>query len=170
MIKKWNQFNESKAEKPGQNVPGSVKITISDEEVNSFSDEPALSKLIYDDKVSLLGNEVWYLENDDQTKAILDQYLEVPGKNELEEITENTSSDDIVFSGVIDKLAKYHLQRRYYNYMGGDYQWSTSTNDDARVLNIVYDKPEAEIKQMIESRIKEMCEEKGWRNFSDIRN
>ena len=89
MIKKWNQFNESMAEKPGPNVPGSVKITISDEEVNSFSDEPALSKLIYDDKASLLGNEVWYLENDDQTKAILDQYLEVPGKNELEEITES---------------------------------------------------------------------------------
>ena len=89
MIKKWNQFNESKAEKPGSNVPGSVKITISDEEVNSFSDEPALSKLIYDDKVSLLGNDVWYLENDDQTKAILDQYLEVAGKNELEEITES---------------------------------------------------------------------------------
>lgn len=93
MIKKWNQFNESMAEKPGANVPGSVKITISDEEVNSFSDEPALSKLIYDDKVSLLGNEVWYLENDDQTKAILDQYLEVPGKNELEEITENLAAD-----------------------------------------------------------------------------
>jgi len=92
MIKKWNQFNESKAEKPGSNVPGSVKITISDEEVNSFSDEPALSKLIYDDKVSLLGNEVWYLENDEQTKAILDQYLEVAGENELEEITESIHS------------------------------------------------------------------------------
>ena len=92
MIKKWNQFNESKAEKPGSNVPGSVKITISDEEVNSFSDEPALSKLIYDDKVSLLGNEVWYLENDQQTKAILDQYLEVAGENELEEITESIHS------------------------------------------------------------------------------
>ena len=100
MIKKWNQFNESKAEKPGPNVPGSVKITISDEEVNSFSDEPALSKLIYDDKVSLLGNEVWYLENDEQTKAILDQYLEVAGKNELEEITEST--DDI--ESKVDKI------------------------------------------------------------------
>lgn len=93
MIKKWNQFNESKSEKPGKNVSGSVKITISDEEVNSFSDEPALSKLIYDDKVSLLGNEVWYLENDEQTKAILDQYLEVPGKNELEEITEKLAAE-----------------------------------------------------------------------------
>ena len=100
MIKKWNQFNESKAEKPGSNVPGSVKITISDEEVNSFSDEPALSKLIYDDKVSLLGNEVWYLENDEQTKAILDQYLEVAGENELEEITEST--DDI--ESKVDKI------------------------------------------------------------------
>lgn len=100
MIKKWNQFNESKAEKPGSNVPGSVKITISDEEVNSFSDEPSLSKLIYDDKVSLLGNEVWYLENDEQTKAILDQYLEVAGENELEEITEST--DDI--ESKVDKI------------------------------------------------------------------
>lgn len=94
------RFNESKAEKPGPNVSGSVKITISDEEVNSFSDEPALSKLIYDDKVSLLGNEVWYLENDEQTKAILDQYLEVAGKNELEEITEST--DDL--ESKVDKI------------------------------------------------------------------
>ena len=89
MIKKWNQFNESMAEKPGPNVPGSVKITMSAEEASSFSDEPVLSKLIYDDKISLLGNDIWYLESDAQTKGILDTYLEMSGENRLEEVTES---------------------------------------------------------------------------------
>lgn len=93
MIKRWRQFNESMAEKPGPNVPGSVKITMSAEEASSFSDEPALSKLIYDDKISLLGNDIWYLESDAQTKGILDTYLEMSGENKLEEVTEGISSD-----------------------------------------------------------------------------
>ena len=94
MIKKWNQFNESMAEKPGPNVPGSVSITISDDELNSFSDNSVLSKLIYDDKVSLIGNNVWYLEGDMTTKGVMDQYLEIPGEVELEKFTENNSDDN----------------------------------------------------------------------------
>lgn len=75
MIKKWNQFNESKAEKPGENVPGSAKISLSDEDVNAFTDNPSLQKLISDDKVALIGNEVWYWEDDMATKGVMDQYL-----------------------------------------------------------------------------------------------
>ena len=103
MIKKWNQFNESKAEKPGENVPGSVKINLSDEDVNAFTDNPSLQKLISDDKVALLGNEVWYWEDDMATKGVMDQYLEIPGKNDLEEITES-----------INQSAKEDLKRQFY--------------------------------------------------------
>ena len=90
MIKKWNQFNESKAEKPGENVPGSVKINLSDEDVNAFTDNPSLQKLISDDKVALLGNEAWYWEDDMDTKGVMDQYLEIPGTVEEEPISENS--------------------------------------------------------------------------------
>lgn len=88
MIKKWSQFNESKAEKPGESIPGSAKINLSDEDVNSFTDNQSLQKLISDDKVALLGNEAWYWEDDMETKGILDQYLEIPGTVEEEPISE----------------------------------------------------------------------------------
>jgi hypothetical protein len=90
MIKKWNQFNESKAEKPGENVTGSAKINLSDEDVNAFTDNPSLQKLISDDKVALLGNEAWYWEDDMDTKGVMDQYLEIPGTVEEEPISENS--------------------------------------------------------------------------------
>lgn len=92
MIKKWSQFNESKAEKPGESIPGSAKINLSDEDVNSFTDNQSLQKLISDDKVALLGNEAWYWEDDMETKGILDQYLEIPGTVEEEPISENLAS------------------------------------------------------------------------------
>ena len=90
MIKKWNQFNESKAEKPGENVTGSAKINLSDEDVNAFTDNPSLQKLISDDKVALLGNVAWYWEDDMGTKGVMDQYLEIPGTVEEEPISENS--------------------------------------------------------------------------------
>ena len=92
MIKKWSQFNESKAEKPGESIPGSAKINLSDEDVNSFTDNQSLQKLISDDKVALLGNEAWYWEDDMETKGILDQYFEIPGTVEEEPISENLAS------------------------------------------------------------------------------
>jgi len=88
MIKKWNQFNESKSEKPGENVPGSAKINLSDEDVNAFTDNTSLQKLISDDKVALIGDEVWYWEDDMTTKGVMDQYLEIPGTVEEEPTNE----------------------------------------------------------------------------------
>ena len=88
MIKKWNQFNESKAQKPGKNIPGSVKVNITEEEVNYFTEENALEKLVMDDKVALIGREVWYWEGDEETRSILDQYLEIPSEVELESTNE----------------------------------------------------------------------------------
>ena len=89
MIKKWSQFNESKAEKPGENIPGSVKVNLTDEDVNAFTDNTSLQKLISDDKVALLDGVVWYWEDDMETKGIMDQYLEIPGVVEEEPISEN---------------------------------------------------------------------------------
>lgn len=75
MIKKWKQFNENKSEKPGSNIKGSTKMNLSDEDFNEFNDNISLKKLVSDDKVALIGNEVWYWENDKDTKDILNQYF-----------------------------------------------------------------------------------------------
>ena len=81
MIKRYLDFiNESQA--PGQSVAGSKKISISEDEMRLFSTEPRLKKLIMDNKISLLDKEVWYNEEDLDTKVTLDTYLEMPGKAE----------------------------------------------------------------------------------------
>jgi hypothetical protein len=77
MIKNWKSFNESKSGKPGANIPGSKKLSITSEEVGLFADEPALQKLLFDYKVSLFDDSVWYWEDDQETLDILDQYLEI---------------------------------------------------------------------------------------------
>lgn len=66
-------FEDFKNVKP--DVDGSKKIKISEEDVNLFNDEPVLQKLISDDKVSLMGKEVYY--KDEETKKILDEYFEI---------------------------------------------------------------------------------------------
>ena len=71
MIKKYADFtNESKT----------IKLT--PEEVSLFTSEPLLQTLISDKKVKLYKDEVQYDELDIQTKEVLDQYLELPGKVE----------------------------------------------------------------------------------------
>lgn len=78
MIKKFVDFiKESNI--PGPNTHGS-KISLQENEVKLFTDEPVLQKLIADEKVALFNDELWYSENDEATKEILDQYLEIPGK------------------------------------------------------------------------------------------
>lgn len=77
-MKHLRKFNEN-SNRPGPNT-GSKSITISQDEVDSFSTESSLQKLIADEKVSVIGDKVYY--NDDETKSILDEYLEVAGKVE----------------------------------------------------------------------------------------
>jgi len=83
MIKRYNQFvNESK-EVPGPGTHGSVRISLSDEEVDMFASEPSLEKLISNNKVALLAPELWYMEDDMETINVLKNYFEV-----------NTDSED----------------------------------------------------------------------------
>ena len=73
MIKKYADFIKESHSK-------TVKLT--PEEVSLFTSEPLLQKLIADKKVSLFDNKVKFDESDIQTKEVLDQYLELPGKIE----------------------------------------------------------------------------------------
>lgn len=54
-------------------------VHISEDEMNLFSDESVLQKLITDKKITLKNGEVLFDENDEETRDILDQYLEMPG-------------------------------------------------------------------------------------------
>lgn len=97
MIKKWNNFiNESNHNK---------SISLSENEMNLFSTEPALEELIASRKVTLKNGQVLYDENDSETRDLLDQYLEIPGK--LEEKKFNESVNPISnrdFRGEISKI------------------------------------------------------------------
>lgn len=76
MIKRYSQFIIEN-QRPGSNVEGSMKIDITGEQIDLFSTEPQLQKLIEDEKVSILDGEVWYKEGDKETLEVLDQYLQI---------------------------------------------------------------------------------------------
>ena len=57
-------------------------VHISDDEMNLFSQESALQELITNQKITLKNREVLFDENDEETRDLLDQYLEMPGKVE----------------------------------------------------------------------------------------
>ncbi len=101
MIKKFVDFiNES----------SSKTIKLSQEEVNLFNQETLLQKLISDKKVRLFDDKIEFDESDVQTKEVLDQYLELPGK--VEERLKNYKlfvegfKDDDEFKQGIQELKK----------------------------------------------------------------
>jgi hypothetical protein len=73
MIKKYEDFIKESHSKT---------VKLNSEDVSLFTSEPLLQKLVADKKVSLFDDEVKYDESDIQTKEVLDQYLELPGKVE----------------------------------------------------------------------------------------
>ena len=74
MIKKFNEFiNESL--RPNEGQKGSVSFIIDDDEVNFFQTEGSLRNLITNEKISLVGNTVWYYKDDKQTDKILKSYF-----------------------------------------------------------------------------------------------
>lgn len=70
-VKRYNEFIKESHSK---------SIHVSEDEMNLFSSESSLQKLITDRKITLKNGEVLFDENDMETKEILDQYLEMPGK------------------------------------------------------------------------------------------
>ena len=76
MIKRFNQFvNESLNETPGPNTPGCDKMDLTEEDMDMFTSEPVLNKLIEDLKVALFDTEVWYFKDDTDTFDKLSTYL-----------------------------------------------------------------------------------------------
>lgn len=77
------------------------RVSVSEDEMNLFSSESALQKLITDRKITLKNGEVLFDESDQETKEILDQYLEMPGK--IDESV-NTESYEEVSKALLDNF------------------------------------------------------------------
>jgi hypothetical protein len=76
MIKRFNEFlKESYRPNEGQN--GSVSLTLSDEDLELFQTEGSLRTLITNEKISLVGKELWYHEDDEQTIETLSNYFKL---------------------------------------------------------------------------------------------
>ena len=63
--------------KPDRDSKKSKKIKLSEEEMDLFSDESSLIKLITQNKISLYNNEVWYSKDDKETEKILGIYFKI---------------------------------------------------------------------------------------------
>jgi len=63
--------------KPGPEEDGSVRIEITPDEKKLFGTESLLIKLVSTDKIALYQNEVWYDENDEATKKVLDIFFDI---------------------------------------------------------------------------------------------
>lgn len=116
MIKKYLEFlNESSV--PGPSETGSAKIDLSEEEIEWFSTEPALQKLIVDNKVSLLPPELWYTSNDRNTINSLENFFpnvkfETEDEEDYEEdkgvgLAEDEENESVVNEGNSDELVDF---------------------------------------------------------------
>lgn len=90
MIKRYLQFIKESIVGPGET--GSAKIDITDDEVEWFSSEPALQRLMgsknpADCKISLLPPEVWYKVGDQDTINTLKGFF--PDRFNVGEESEN---------------------------------------------------------------------------------
>ena len=89
MIKKYNQFVKENIELSNS----SARIYIDSDEVEMFTTEPALQKLVSDRKVSLLPPELWFESEDKSTIDILKEYFpDVDFEDDFED--EHYSGDD----------------------------------------------------------------------------
>jgi hypothetical protein len=76
MIKKFNEFLKE-SYRPNEGQDGSVSLTLSDVDVELFQTEGSLRTLITDEKISLVGNDLWYHEDDKQTIDTLSNYFSI---------------------------------------------------------------------------------------------
>lgn len=76
MIKRFNDFLKE-SYRPNEGQDGSVSLTLSDEDLELFQTEGSLRTLITDEKISLVGKELWYHEDDEQTIDTLSNYFKL---------------------------------------------------------------------------------------------
>ena len=88
MIKKYNQFVKENIELSNS----SARIYLDSDEVDYFTTDPVLQKLVADRKVSLLPPELWFEAEDKNTIDILKDYF--PDAEFNTEYVDNDEDDD----------------------------------------------------------------------------
>jgi hypothetical protein len=76
MIKKFNEFLKE-SYRPNEGQDGSISLTLGDEDLELFQTEGSLRTLITDEKISLVGKELWYHEDDEKTIDTLSNYFKL---------------------------------------------------------------------------------------------
>lgn len=76
MIKRFNDFLKE-SYRPNEGQDGSVSVTLNNEDLELFQTEGSLRTLITDEKISLVGKELWYHEDDQQTIDTLSNYFDL---------------------------------------------------------------------------------------------
>lgn len=123
MIKKYNQFIKES------------KLQISEEDMNLFSTEPQLQKLISDQKVRLYNKEITFDGNDKQTKEILDQYI---NKKITESFDDEDDEDEhMTVKELIEMLSECDPNSKVYYTLGGSGNYGPVTlfEDDSYELS-----------------------------------
>lgn len=123
MIKKYNQFIKES------------KLQISEEDMNLFSTEPQLQKLISDQKVRLYNKEITFDGNDKETKEILDQYI---NKKVTESFDDEDDEDEhMTVKELIEMLSECDPNSKVYYTLGGSCNYGPVTlfEDDSYELS-----------------------------------
>jgi len=85
-IKSYGDFiTESNNTPPGPGIDKTISVSVSDDDVILFTTEPILSNLISNQQVSIIGNQLYYYDND-ETIQKLNQFFPEKIVNTLEEI------------------------------------------------------------------------------------
>ena len=74
MIKKYLDFLKESNNPPGPDSEGVLSINLSDEEVSLISEEPVLSNMISQSKISLIGNVLYFFDQKEISDT-LNQYF-----------------------------------------------------------------------------------------------
>jgi hypothetical protein len=86
MIKTYSEFiNESNNTPPGPGIDKTISVSVSDDDIILFTTEPILSNLISNQQVSIIGNQLYYYDND-ETIQKLNQFFPEKIVNTLEEL------------------------------------------------------------------------------------
>ena len=76
MIKRFNDFIKE-SYRPNEGQDGSISLSLDDGDLELFQTEGSLRTLITDEKISLVGKELWYHEDDQQTIDTLSNYFDL---------------------------------------------------------------------------------------------
>lgn len=73
VIKKFEEFKYLGV--PGPNEEGNVQINVNNDDLDLFKIEPDLNQLLRNDKITIVGNDIWYFEDDYETIKKLKDYF-----------------------------------------------------------------------------------------------